>query len=51
MDSQDEGKVLRAEAINELLSIALYDQSLEKQVKVNSRLSPEEANELTRTLQ
>ena len=50
MDSWDEEKIIRAEAIEELLSIALDDQSSEKHVKVSSRLSPEEANELTRTL-
>ena len=50
MDSQDEEKIVRAEVIEELLSIALDDQILEKQVKVSSRLSPEETSELTKTL-
>ena len=50
MDSRDEGKVLRAEAIEELLLIALDDLSLEKQVKISSRLNAQEANKLTITL-
>ena len=50
MDSQDKEKIVRVEPIEELLSIALDDQSLEKQVKVSSRLSPKEANELTKNL-
>ena len=50
MDSRDKEKIVRVEAIEELLSIALDDQSPKKQVKVSSRLSPVEANELTKTL-
>ena len=50
MDSQDEGKNLWAKAIEELLSIALYDQSLEKQVMVSSRLNPQDVDTLTTTL-
>ena len=50
MDSRDEGKILRVEAIKELLSIALYDQSPEKQVMVNSRLNPQDVDTPTITL-
>ena len=50
MDSRDEGKILRVETMEELLSIALDDQSPEKQVKVGSRLNPQDADELTKAL-
>ena len=50
MDSRDEEKILRAEAIEELLLIALYDQSPEKQVMVSSRLNPQDMDILTTTL-
>ena len=50
MDSRDEGKTLRVEAIEELLLIALYDRSLEKQVMVSSRLNPQDMDTLTTTL-
>ena len=39
MDSRDEGKVLRAKAIEELLLVALDDLSPKKQVKISSRLN------------
>ena len=48
MDSRDEEKILRAETMEELLSVALDDQNLEKQVKVGSRLNPQDANKLTK---
>ena len=50
MDSQDEEKILRAKTIEELLSIALDDQSLKKQAKISSRLNPQDADELTKAL-
>ena len=50
MDSRDEEKILRAEATEELLLIALYDRSLEKQVMVSSRLNPQDMNTLTTML-
>ena len=50
MDSRDEEKILRAKAIEELLSIALYDRSPEKQVMVSSRLNPQDIDTLTTML-
>ena len=50
MDFRDEEKVLRAKAIEELLSIALYDQCSKKQVMVSSRLNPQDVDKLTTIL-
>ena len=50
MDSRDEGRIQRAEATEELLLIALYDQSPDKQVRVSSRLNPQDLHALTTTL-
>ena len=50
MDFRDEGKILRAKATEELLLIALYDRSPEKQVMVSSRLNPQDMVTLTTTL-
>ena len=51
MDSRDEGRIQRAEAIEELLLIALDDQSLDKQARVNSRLNTQDLHTLATTLQ
>ena len=50
IDSRDEENIVRAETMEELLTIALDDQNQEKQVKISSRLNPEDANELTKAL-
>ena len=50
LDSWDKGKILRAKATKELLSIAPDDQSSEKQVKVSSRLNPQDVDKLTKAL-
>ena len=36
--------------MEELLTIALDEQNQERQVKISSRLNPEDANELTKAL-
>ena len=50
IDFWDEEKIMRTETMEELLTIALDDQDPKKQVKISSRLNPEDADKLTKAL-
>ena len=51
MDSWDKEKIVRTEIIEDIFSIALVDRNSKRQVKISSRLNPEDVDELTKTLQ
>ena len=50
LDFRDDEEIMRAELMEELLSIALDDQSPERHVKISSKLNSKDAAELTKAL-